>query len=421
MLKTVEDISTTKKRLKIEIPAEAIEKEIMESLAKVRNNAALPGFRPGKAPLSIIESKFGKKAEAEVLEKMIPKEYVTALREAKLTPIANPVIEEDYAFSRKQPITMTFVVEVLPKIEPLTYEKIEVKEAPVTVEESDIEGVLKRIQDEKANFEPDEGPVGMNDLITMDYSGAEFNIGAKDMSLRVGEAAFFSKEFFEKLVGAEKGRELIIDTEFPAEHINRNIAGKKIPLNVVVTDIKKKKAPALDDEFAKDMGFESLEAFKKNITEVIAKSKKAEIEVAQKAEIMNRLVELHDFDVPESLVAKETEMLASNAMVITADAKPGADEKDEAAFNPDLRNDAIKKVKASVLIEIIGQKEGVRVTEEDIKAAIVSMSRNYSVPPEQLMKFYLSKEGAIDRLKNSVFEEKVLDLILSRAVVVKGE
>lgn len=421
MLKTFEDISTTKKRLKIEIPAEVIEKEIMESLSKVRSNAALPGFRQGKAPLGIIENKFGKKVETEVLEKMIPKEYVSALREAKLTPIANPVIEEDYTFSRNQPVTMTFVVEVLPRIEPLIYEKIEVKEVPVTVEASDIEGVLKRIQDEKATFEPSEGPVAMNDLITMDYSGAELNIGAKDMSLRVGEAAFFPREFFEKLAGAEKGRELIIDTQFPAEHINRNIAGKKIPLTVVVTDIKKKTAPGLDDELAKDMGFETLEAFKKNISEVIAKSKKAETESAQKAEIMNKLVEMHVFDVPESLVDKETEVLAANAMVITADVKPGDDDKDETAFNPDLRNDAIKKVKAAVLIEMIGQKEGLRVTEDDIKNAITGMSRSYSITPEQLMKFYTSKEGSLDRLKNSIFEEKVLDLILSKAVVVKGE
>lgn len=421
MLKTFEDISTTKKRLKIEIPAEVLEKEIMESLSKVRSNAALPGFRQGKAPLGIIENKFGKKVETEVLEKMIPKEYVSALREARLTPIANPVIEEDYIFSRNQPVTMTFVVEVLPKIEPLIYEKIEVKEVPVTVEASDIEGVLKRIQDEKATFEPSEGPVAMNDLITMDYSGAELNIGAKDMSLRAGEAAFFPREFFEKLAGAEKGREFIIDTQFPAEHINRNIAGKKIPLTVVVTDIKKKTAPGLDDELAKDMGFETLEAFKKNISEVIAKSKKAETESAQKAEIMNKLVEMHVFDVPESLVDKETEVLAANAMVITADVKPGDDDKDETAFNPDLRNDAIKKVKAAVLIEMIGQKEGLRVTEDDIKNAMVGMSRNFSVTPEQLMKFYMSKEGSLDRLKNSIFEEKVLDLILSKAVVVKGE
>jgi trigger factor len=241
------------------------------------------------------------------------------------------------------------------------------------------------------------------------------------MVLRVGEAAFFPMEFFHKLVGAKKGKEFVIDTQFPAEHINRNIAGKKVPLTVVVSDIKKKKAPGFDDELAKDMGYDTLEAFKKNIADVIGKSKKAEMAGAQKAEIMKKLVELHDFDVPESLVDKETEVLATNAMVITAEAKPGEDDKDETAFNSDLRNDAIKKVKAAVLIELIGQKEGVRVTEDDIKLAIGGMSRSYSITPEQLMKFYTSKEGAIDRLKNSIFEEKVLDLILSKAVVVKGE
>jgi trigger factor len=128
LLKTVENISTTKKRLKIEIASDMIESEIKDSLEKVRQRAKIPGFRPGKAPLSLIEKRFGKEIEAEVLEKVIPEKYNAALREASLSPVGMPELEEKFEFKRNTPLNLSFIIEVLPKIENLDYENIKVRD-----------------------------------------------------------------------------------------------------------------------------------------------------------------------------------------------------------------------------------------------------------------------------------------------------
>lgn len=419
MIKTVEEISATKKRLRIEIPAEVIEKEIRDSLEKLRRKTTIPGFRTGKAPIDLVEKRFGKEVESDVLERVIPQGYVDALREANITPVANPVLEEKSDFKRRQPISMTLTVEVMPNIENLRYEEIPLKDIPVTVSDSDVESVLKRQQEEKATYEPSEGPVEMNDLIVVDYSSPEDGIEAKDQILKVG-GSMFPEEFTQKVVGRGKGEEFSVEATFPEVHPLENLAGKHLTMKVAIKDIKKVNLPAVDDELAKDIGFQNLDEMRKRIGEEIEKAKKSEIAKIQKAEIIRNLVESHEFDIPDSLVERETEMLVSAALSSKHEgAEPAEHELD--ALKQEVRPNAVRNVKASLLIETIGKAQGVSVAEDEVKRAIISLAQRLSVSPEQIMKFYISRDGSLEGLKGSLFEEKVLDLILSKAKLEKGE
>jgi len=419
MIKTVEDISATRKRLRIEIPADMIEKEIRDSLEKLRRKTTIPGFRTGKAPINLIEKRFGKEVESDVLERIIPQGYVEALREANITPVASPVLEEKSDFKRRQPISMTLMVEVMPNIENLKYEDIPLKDIPVTVSDSDVESVLKRQQEEKATYEPSEGPVEMNDLIVVDYSSPGDGVEAKDQIVKVG-GSMFPEEFTRKLVGRGKGEELSIEATFPGDHPLENLAGKHLTMKVMIKDIKKVNLPAVDDELAKDIGFQNLEEMRKRIGEEIEKAKRNEVAKIQKAEIIRNLVESHEFDIPESLVERESEMLASAALSHrTKAAEPSEHELD--ALKQEARPNAMRNVKASLLIETIGKAQGVSVAEDEVKRAIISLAQRLSVSPEQIMKFYISRDGSLEGLKGSLFEEKVLDLILSKAKLEKGE
>jgi len=418
MLKSVEDISSTKKRLKIEIPAETIEKEIRDSFEKVRRKTTLPGFRTGKAPMELIEKRFGKEVEQDVLDRIVPSGYVEALKEANVTPVANPVLEERIDFKRHQPFSMTLTVEIMPKIENLNYENIAVKEVPVSVSEEEIESVVQRQQEEKATYEPSDGPVEMNDLVVLDYSAQSEEIGAKDQVFKVG-GSMFPKVFSEKLVGRRKGDETVIETTFPADHPFEKVAGKQISLNVAVKDIKKVHLPAVDDELAKDIGFENLEQMKKRIGEEIEKAKKNEVAKMQKAEILKKLIESHDFAVPESLVESETAALASAAAANRR--QQPAEEKDLETLKQEMGPNAVRNVKASLLIEAIGKEQSVAVSDDELKGAVVSLAQRLSVSPENIMKFYVSRDGSLEGLRNTLFEDKVLDLILSKASVEKGE
>ncbi len=418
MLRAVEDISTTKKRLTIEIPADDIEKEFRDAFEKLRSKTTLPGFRTGRAPMELIEKKFGRQVEQDILDRVIPRGYVDALKEADLTPVANPEMEEKFDFRRHQPLSLTLTVEVMPRIANLQYENIKVKDIPVAVSEGDIESVLKRQQEEKATYEPSDGPVGMSDLVALDYAARDEDIEAKDQVFKVG-GSMFPEEFSRELVGKRKGEEFVVEVTFPEDHPSSKLAGKKAAMNVVVKDIKKVHLPQIDDELAKDIGFENLEVMKKRINEEIEKAKKNEVVKIQKAEILRKLIESHEFDVPESLVENEAAALASTVM-----ANKGREQgngKDLDALKQEMRPNAVKNVKASLLIETIGKAQGVSVSEDEIKKAVLSISQRLSVSPENIMKFYISRDGSLEGLKNTLFEDKVLDLILSKAVVEKGE
>lgn len=417
MLKAIEDISTTKKRLKIEIPADGIEREIRDSLEKLRRKTTLPGFRPGKAPMDLIERRFGKDVEADVLDKVIPQGYAEALKEANIIPVASPILEDKIDFKRNQPISMTLMVEIMPKIENLSYEGIKVREIPVTVTDSDIEGILKRQQEEKATYEPSDGPIEMNDLIVFDYSTDEGGPEAKNQIFKVG-GSMFPDDFSQKLIGKNKGAELSVETTFPEDHPSEKLAGKRLVMNVAVRDIKKIHLPAIDNELAKDIGFENLDELKKHIGEEIMKAKKNEAAKLQKTEIIRSLIGSHEFDVPESLVESEVARLVSAS---SSGGETNQQGKDLEALKLEMRPVATRNARASLIIETIGIQQGVTVTEEEIKRAIVSLSQRLSVPPENIMKFYVSRDGSLDGLKSSIFEEKVLDLLLSKATIEKGE
>jgi trigger factor len=420
MLKAVEDISMTKKRLKIEIPAEVIEGEIRSSLEKLKTNTMIPGFRPGKAPLSIIEKRFGKRVEGEVLDKLIPRVYVEALSEAALTPLTNPVVEEALDFKRNEPVSMTFTVEVMPKIETLKYELLKVKDIPVTVNDSDVEDVLRKLMEERATYEPSEGPVEMDDLIVFDYSVTGEDVEQKDQVFKVGGGSF-PDDFSKRLLGKRRGEECTIETEFPEDHNVQRFAGKHLAFQVTLKDIKKKRLHESNEELAKDMGFESPEALKGHIKEETTRAKQTEVKKIQKAEIVRQLVESHEFDPPESLIEQELNLLVTNAMI-----QSGTEQDDMSAENievlkNEMRSRAVWNVKVSLLIDAIGQKENVKVTDDEVKNTINSISQTLSTTPENVKKLYISRDGSLDGLKHTIYQDKVLALILTKAVFEKGE
>lgn len=415
MLKALEEISTTKKRITIEIPAETIEKEMTESFENLRKTTNIPGFRTGKAPMSLIEKKFGKKVEDEVLGKVISRAYVDALNEADLTPVTDPIVEEQTEFKRQSPFLITMLIETLPKID-LNYEGIKVKDIPVSVTDEDVESVLKGLQEDRTTYEPSDEPVTMNDLILCDYSVEEAGIEKKDQVYKIG-GPLFPEDVVKNLIGKGKGSELVVETTFPGTHPYKELAGKKAQLKLAIKDVKKGNLPQLDDEFAKDIGFDSLDDLKEHLRQEVLRLKKSEVARIQKAEIINKLLETHEFDIPETLLEGEIAMLASSYKD-KAENKPDEDSK---RLNEEVRAEAVRNLKTTLLLSMIGRKEGVRVSEDDMKNAIIAMARRFSVSPENIMKFYLSRDGSLDRLKDSIFEEKVLDLLLNKASVEKGE
>lgn len=411
MLKNVEEISATKKRLKIEIPSDAIEKEITGGLEKLRQKTKIPGFRTGKAPISLIEKKFGKDVEGEALQKLIPRFYAESVTEAELKPISDPVFEEAGEFKRNTPFNMTIMVEVLPKIEELKYDGLKIKDMEVKVEEKDLDDVLESLRQDKAVFEPTEEPLATGDLAVMDYRIKEEEKSYEGQVFKVGSPNM-PEEFSKALAGRKKGETFEIAVKFPDNYGLKEAAGKELTFQISLKDTKKMKLPELSDEFAKDFGNDTLAELKEHVKGEIERSKKSALRKMQKAEIMKTLLETHQFDLPEGLMEQEQKRLVEEAVAAGNTEEPSA-------LKEKMREAAQRNVKASILLDLIGEKEKIKATEEDVKNKIAEMSQRSTLPPENIIKYYVSKHGSLDSLRHAVFEEKVLDLLIDKAELEK--
>lgn len=439
MLKSIEDINATKKRLRLEIPSDVIEKEIGDSLEKVRQKAKIPGFRPGKAPISLIEKRFGKEVEAEVLDKVIPEYYSKAIKEAEITPVATPTFEERLDFKRNNPLNLLFTVEVLPKIENLEYENIKIKDIPVIVDDDEMEEYIKKLREDKAIYEVAEKDVEKDDLVTFEYTdcniiGEENPPSLKEQISKMGNE-IFPLDIMEKVLGKKKGEIVEFNTTFDENCKSKELAGKTVEMKVLIKEIKKKNLPAIDDEFAKDLGLENITEMRERIRERLSAFKKEQIEKIQKANIINKILESHKFEVPETLFRRQLESLMmqeslspKKSLETTSVFDNLEQEKviapqsrdDVEKMQAELENRALRNVQASIIIDMIGEKEGIAVADNEVNDRISLLAQRLSATPEAVKNLY-SREGSLEGLKHSIYEDKVMDLLLAKAEIEKGE
>ena len=451
MLKSIEDINATKKRLRIEVPAEVVEREIGSSLESLRQKVKIPGFRPGKAPVNLIEKRFGKEIEAEVLEKVVPEHYNMALREADLHPISMPELEEKFDFRRNNSLNLTFIVEVAPKIENLKYEQIAIKDYPLTIEESDIEDTIKRLQNQKAVYEVSEDPVGMDDMVSFDYVDSEVLDGENVPSLKEAITAMGNEivppDIMERALGKKKDEIIEFTKTFDENAAQKQLIGKTVKVKFSLKEIKTRSLPAIDDEFAKDLGVGNLAELREKLKEKIHTAKKDHIQRIQKAEIISSLVTSFNPEVPETLLTREMEALAMEKGVSESQGESVATDtasdvieaasdttttggkdldliKAEKSIEDDeakIKQKAMRNVQASLIIDAVGKKEGIIVSDDELDQRISVLAQRLSATPEAVRSFYTYKEGSLDTLKHSIFQDKVLDLLLSKAVIGNEE
>lgn len=440
MLKTVEDISSTKKRFVIEIPSDVIEREITSSLERLRYSVKIPGFRPGKAPISLIEKRFGKSIEAEVLEKLISEYYKMAIRESGFKPVTMPELEEEVDFKRNQPLNLVFTLEVLPKIENIKYDDISVKDIAVDVQDSDVDSVIKVLQEQRAVYEVADKTIEMDDLVDFEFVDCEIAEGEnkpiyKEIISQLGKE-IFTTEFLDQLIGRKKDDIIEFTRTFDKYFERKEIAGKTFNIKLKIQEVKKKVLPDVDDDFAKDLGFDNLDALKDRLRANILKSKQEQVKKLQKAEIVNKIVEANPIDLPESLVEKEYRTYISQGKfeddIFEGDESEKSKEKNNVEIDSEeskqkkireiesrIRKKVEKNLKASILINYIGEKEGVIVTDDDMNKELERMSKRMDTTPERLRSLYSEKEEFLDSLKQSIYEEKVLELLLSKAIKEK--
>jgi trigger factor len=424
---TVEDISSTKKRLKIEIPADILEREYSDSVNKIRQRARIPGFRQGKAPVNLIEKRFGDEIRSELLEKLIPTYYAQAVKEADLAPVTMPKIETELDIRRNEPLLFSLTIEVRPKIDTLNYSGIAVSHVEVSIDDKELEDTLKGLQNDRAMFEAVDREVGEDDLLIIDYvkldpTGEKELSTAKDQVMNLGNK-LTPHGILQGLLHKKKGDTVeIVLPEVVGQELKED-SDKGNRLRITIKEVKEKKLPEIDDEFAKDFGNESLDILKEKIKEGVLAAKQGNAQKQQKSKIVDTLIDSHTFEVPESLVGAELQHLIMNERYSDNPAKQedaASAAKIDTEMAEKLRPKAFRNVKTTIILDAIAEKENITVSEAEMKDRISLIAKQLQATPDAVVNLFMTRDGSLDNLRHNIREEKVLDFLLSRAEITKG-
>jgi trigger factor len=431
----VTELGPMKRALKIEVPADEVTQRFTRAYGDLNRQVHIPGFRPGKVPLALLEKRYAKSVEEDVIRSLVPDFYDKAIRQAGIVPVHVEIPPLDRVKIKKnEPFTFTATVEIKPKIELRDYKApspISLKPDKRTVTDEQLDRGLEVLREQQARLEatPAGHTIVDGDYIVLDLQGTLDGTpleGAKKEGQlhKVGShASVLGLEIDSHVGGKKEGDVLEVSQPYPASHPDPRVAGKTVVFSLTIKSVKEKKLPALDDEFAKDCGpYTSLQEIKDKLREGMEQALKREIEDTYKDTIIKRLIDTHHFDLPETLVERELEAIIRQHVQQQQQQKGGAKESPNADDIPKLRqehrDEAARRVKLSLVLEEIAEKEGLTVVQDDFNNEIMRLASELKMPAADLVKMIKSGgQDSIDELRTRILVDKALDFVYRNAVI----
>ncbi|MGA2516914.1 MAG: trigger factor [Thermodesulfobacteriota bacterium] len=423
MKASVEQISSVKRKISVEIPEDEVVKEVESFYKDLGKKAKIKGFRPGKVPRNILERYFKDYVKAEVIQKLIEESYPKALSETELQPVSPPAIDPG-EFVGGKPFQYSAVFEIKPDVKPEGYTGLKLEGKKEEVKDEEVEQRLKALQNLHANLTTisEARPIQAGDYVIVDYEayaeGKPLEGGkATDFTVEVGSGQFIPT-FEEKLIGLNLEEEKEIEVSFPADYAYQKWAGKTVSFRVKIKEIKAKILPPLDDEFAKDLGDSSLEDLKAKLKGEIEKEKALALEQQLKNQAVDQLIDGNPFEVPESLVEERAKAMVSDTKLRLA--AQGVALKNlgvsEEKLQGDYRAMAQKQVKTFLILEKIASQEGITVTDEEADGRLKEISERMHQPFDAVKRYY-EKNNLLPEVKAGILRDKTLNFLLEKANV----
>lgn len=409
-----------KHSLEISIPVPDVETEMGRVTADVQKRAKLPGFRPGKAPTGIIRKQFLSDIRQQVLENLIPKFLQKQFEAENLNVVGTPDIK-DVHFHEGEPLRFKAEFEVVPSIELGDYRGIEVPYGDPNVTEEDIDKRIAEIREQKAQYvNVDPRPVedGDHAVVSLEsLSGVEGEpVKSDEMVLEIGGADTFPA-FTENLRGVTPGEERTFEVTYPEDYGGQRLAGKTVTFHATLKGIRRKELPEINDEFAKDLGdYRDVAELREAIRKTIFGQREYEEQQEAKNKIVDKLVDAHDFAVPEVYV--ERQIKNRMEQTVRAMAAEGMDPRsvkvDWKKVAESQRDKALREVKASLLLAKIAEREAIGATRDEVDREIDRVARQQKEPVAAVrMKF--EKDGTIGRIASHIQTEKTLSFLFEQA------
>jgi trigger factor len=414
--------ASCRRELELEIPAEEVSKASEKVAKEFAKMARVPGFRPGKAPISLIKRRFAEDIKSEVLQNLVPETVEKAVAEQELTPVSQPQVDK-LEFKEGEPVKFRASFDVLPEFTLANYKSLEIEMPEMNLTDEDVNKALAEMQQRAAAFTPVEGrSVENDDFVQVKLHGTPEGGGepldAESVLCHVG-AEETMEPFNENLRGANVGDHKDFDVNYPADYPDAKLAGKLFHYSVDVLGIKTKKLPELNDEFAKDVSdATSLDELKTKIKESLEHERDHRQKDLQREKVIGELVKLHDFPVPESLV--EHQMDVRLERVVRSLAQQGVDPRavnvDWVTLRRRQEDRAKDDVKAELVIDRIATEEKIDVTDEEVDHELEHMA-GHSGESAEVLRARLTKQGALDRMKAKLRSDKTIDWLAQNASV----
>lgn len=430
------ELGPMKRALKIEVAAQEVTQRFSRAYTELNRQVRIPGFRPGKAPLSLLEKRYAKEVEEDVIRSLVPDFYDRAVREAGISPVVVEIPPlERVKIKKDEPFTFTATVEIKPTIELRDYKApnpISLKPDKRTVTEEQLDRALDVLREQQARLEaaPAGTPLGDGDFAVVDLEGfldgAPLEGTKKEGQLhKVGsKAALLGIEIDSYLSGKHEGDIVEILQTYPGSHPDTRVAGKTVKFSLAVKGVKQKTLPALDDEFAKDCGpFSSLQEIKDKLRVEMEKALKRDIDESYKDIILKRLAETHHFDLPETLVTRELDAIIRQKLQErqrgkATDPAPAATGDELKALREEHREEANRRVKVGLVLEAIAAKEAISVSQEDMNNEVTRLATELRVPMAELVKMIQAGgQDSIEELRSRILADKALDFVYRNSVI----
>ena len=409
---------------KIVVPAGDIDSKVEDRLKEVALSIKIPGFRPGKVPLSVVRKRYESSVKGEVLEKAVQESVRSTLDEKKLTPAVQPKIEV-VAFDVGKDLEFTLEFEALPEIDGMDFSSLHLTKRVVRVDDGDVDKALERIAESRKTNEPVKKArkSKKGDVLEIDFvgrvDGEEFPGGkAESYDLELGSGAFIPG-FEEQLIGVTPGADVQVTVTFPEEYHAKDLAGKEVVFDVNVKALKQVKLPDIDDDFAKSIGLDDLDALKKAVREKIESDYAGLVRDQMKRQLLDELAGKVSFPVPQSMVDAEFSSIWSEIEVAQKSGTLDDEDKDksEDALRADYRSIAERRVRLGLFLADAGRKAGVQVTQADVNRAIMREASRYPGQEQAVFSYFQKDKKAVDRLSAPIYEDKVVDMILEKVTV----
>ncbi|MBW2569839.1 MAG: trigger factor [Deltaproteobacteria bacterium] len=423
---TVENLSSVKKILHIEIPEDVVAHELNLAYKDLKKTAKIKGYRPGKAPRSVLERLFKKSVHSDVSSKLLQDSLVDVVKEKDLKIVGAPQIDPP-ELDAKGPYKYDATVEVTPEIGDIDFKGLNLKKTAYKISDEEINAQLKMLQKNLAQLKTVEENrlLKEGDFALIDYEG--FKNGkpfdetqkTENFTLEIGKGKIV-KEFDEQLVGMEKGDIREINIHFPEDYFNKNLADIDISFQVKLNGIREEVLPEINDDFAKELGeYKTLTGLKGVITDNLKQGYDKRTEQELNEQIFSALIAKKDFEVPDAMVEYELENIISDIERSFAYNNKSMEEMGitKESIKEKYRDTAVKQVERHLILNKLIDQEKLKVSDEEIEEGFKDMSKTFSKPLDEIKTFYNQNNNKLDLFKNTILEKQVIKLIINNSNV----